>query len=405
MSAIETDELTKYYGETRGIEDVTFAVDEGEVFGFLGPNGAGKTTLIRTLMGFQSPTAGGATMLGRDVTDAAAMREARDAIGYLPSSPGIDETVTGRRVLSYYGSLRGDERSDELLELFSPPLDRAVGEYSTGNKQMLAIVLAFMHAPDLVIMDEPTAGLDPLKQERLYEFIRRERDRGVTFFFSSHILSEVRKVCSRVGIIRDGRLVELEDVETLLQRSGKTVAVQVAGDVTPADFELDGVHGLTVGTAGDGQEQTTASAEEDPDAWATPVGDEWGALEPTDDGAEGTAEIDASGSVDGETDGTADDGANGTGGGTETSAGPDGERSMADATPVTFTYTGSYNALLTHLQAFDVLDLEIEEAPLEEIFMRFYGDDTTADEERAGDATGAGTDTAGDGDGGPGADV
>jgi ABC-2 type transport system ATP-binding protein len=301
MSAIETRGLTKYYGDVRGIEDLSFAVEEGEVFGFLGPNGAGKTTAIRTLMGFQSPTEGTATVLGAAVTDAAALRAVRADVGYLPSEPGFNEQVTGRRLLAYHGSLRGDVRSDELLELFDPPLDRKVGQYSRGNKQMLAIVMAFMHDPDLLVMDEPTSGLDPLKQEQLLEFIRAEQERGKTFFFSSHILSEVRKVCDRVGIIREGRLVELEDVTSLIDRSGKTVRATVGGDVAGEEFGIEGAHDITVG-----------------------------------------------GGTDGETE--------------------------AETTTVSFTYTGAYEPLLRHLLGYDLQDLAIEEAPLEDVFMRFYGD-------------------------------
>ncbi|WP_436933583.1 ABC transporter ATP-binding protein [Halovenus marina] len=308
MPAIETRELTKYYGDVRGVEDLSFTVETGEVFGFLGPNGAGKSTTIRTLMGFQSPTEGTATVLGADIRDASALREARADVGYLPDELGFRETVTGRRLLEYHGSLRGDVRSEELLELFDPPLDRKVREYSTGNKQMLAIILAFMHDPDLVIMDEPTAGLDPLKQERLLEFIRAEQDRGKTFFFSSHILSEVRKVCDRVGIVRDGKLVELEDIDSLLDRSGKTVRVNLGGSVTESDFDIDGAHDVTVGG---GKESSDGSAQ------------------------------------------------------------PDGRDST---TSVSFTYTGAYEPLLRHLLQYDVLDLSIEEAPLEDVFMRFYGE-------------------------------
>ena len=194
MTAIETRGLTKYYGDTRGIDDLSIDVQEGEVFGFLGPNGAGKTTTIRTLLGFVAPTGGSATVLGRDVTDEDALIEAKRRVGYLPSHPGFDEGATGRRLIRYHADLKGDERSDELLELFDAPVEREVGEYSTGNRQKLALVLAFMHDPDLVIMDEPTSGLDPLMQERLYEFVREEKARGTTFFFSSHVLSEVRKV-------------------------------------------------------------------------------------------------------------------------------------------------------------------------------------------------------------------
>jgi ABC-2 type transport system ATP-binding protein len=291
MSALETVGLTKYYGETRGIEDLTLSVESGEVFGYLGPNGAGKTTTIRTLLGFITPTGGEATVLGYDVRDESALIEAKRHIGYLPSDPGFDTEITGRNLLDYHAELKGDVRSDELLERFDPPIDRDIGEYSRGNVQKLAIVQAFMHDPDLVIMDEPTSGLDPLMQERFYEFVREERDRGTTIFFSSHILSEVRKVCDRVGIIRDGELVTLEAVETLLDRSGKHVRVVVAETVERSDFEFEGVHDLTV-------------------------------------------------------DGT-----------------------------ISFTFTGDYDVLLDNLQRYTVQDLEIDEAPLEDIFMRFYGDE------------------------------
>jgi ABC-2 type transport system ATP-binding protein len=315
MSAIETDGLTKYYGKTRGIEDLTLDVREGEVFGFLGPNGAGKSTTIRTLMGFQSPTAGSATVLGYDITDRTAMVEAKRSIGYIPAEMGFDEGATGERFLRYQASLKGDTRSEELLELFDPPMHREIGEFSTGNKRKLAVVLAFMHDPDLVIMDEPTAGLDPLMQERFYEFIRDEQEQGVTFFFSSHVLSEVQKICDRVGVIRNGHLVELEDVETLLDRGGKRVAVHVAEPVAPEAFAIEGAHDVSV--TGD---------EQSPNPTAT------------------------------------------DGSGTTTSA------SGREGTSVSFTYTGDYNALLSHLVEYDVLDLDIADAPLEDVFMRFYGE-------------------------------
>ncbi|MFB6151499.1 MAG: ABC transporter ATP-binding protein [Haloarculaceae archaeon] len=327
MADIETDGLTKFYGDVRGVEDLSFSVEEGEVFGFLGPNGAGKTTTIRTLMGFQDPTGGTATVLGADIRDDAALREVRSNVGYLPSEPSFNENVTGRRLLSYHGALRGDVRSDEMLELFDPPLDRKVREYSRGNKQMLAIVTAFMHDPDLLIMDEPTSGLDPLKQERLHEFVRGEQQRGKTFFFSSHVLSEVRKVCDRVAIIREGHLAELENVEALLDRSGKTVRVRVRDGVDADEFGFDGVHDVEISGGGDG-------------------------------GADGSAP------------GTGRDGAD------PPTAGADG------ATAVSFTYTGAYEPLLRRLLEYELLDLTIEEAPLEEVFMRFYGDDPTETVER-----------------------
>ena len=301
---LATDGLTKYYGDIRGVEDLTFAVEAGEIFGFLGPNGAGKTTTIRTLMGFMRPTSGSGTVLGRDVTDPIALREAKADVGYLPGDPAFDDDVTGDRFLDYHADLKGDSRRAEMESLFDPPLEREIGEYSRGNRQMLGLIQAFMHDPDLVVMDEPTSGLDPLKQERFNDFLREEVDRGTTIFMSSHILSEVRKVCDRVGIIREGHLVELADVRDLLTRSGRLVRVDVAEDVSPADFELEGVHDLAV------------------------------------DGS------------------------------------------------VRFMFTGNYDALLDHLGSYTVTDLEITEAPLEDVFMRFYGEEEPGGGtgmERAGD--------------------
>jgi ABC-2 type transport system ATP-binding protein len=322
MVAIEVNGLTKDYGNVRAIESLSFAVEDGEVFGFLGPNGAGKSTTIRTLMGFQSPTEGGATVLGHDITDQSAMIEAKRQVGYIPAEMGFDEGVTGERFLRYQASLKGDQRSEELLELFDPPMDREIGEYSTGNKRKLAVVLAFMHDPDLVIMDEPTSGLDPLMQERFYEFIRDEQAKGTTFFFSSHILSEVQKICDRVGVIRNGHLVELEDVETLLERGGKRVSVHVAESVEAGAFAIEGAHDVSV--TGDEQPVQPTAA-----------------------------------------DGSGDDPP------TESEDASSGGR---DGTSVSFTYTGDYNTLLEHLTGYDVLDLDIEDAPLEDVFMRFYGE-------------------------------
>jgi ABC-2 type transport system ATP-binding protein len=291
MAAIEVDGLTKTYGETVANDDLSFTVESGEIFGYLGPNGAGKTTTIRTLMGFQSPTAGTATVLGADVRDADALRRARQRVGYLPAHPSFDADVTGDAFLDYQGALKGDERRGELLALFDPPLDRPIRAYSTGNAQMLAIVQAFMHDPDLVIMDEPTAGLDPLKQERFNEFLRAERDRGVTVFFSSHVLAEVQRVCDRVGIVRDGSLVALEDVDDLLERGGKRVRIQTAAPLSAGDLDLPGVVDVTL------------------------VGDS-----------------------------------------------------------AQFTYAGEYDALVDLLDRFDLVDLTVEEPPLEDVFMHYYGD-------------------------------
>jgi ABC-2 type transport system ATP-binding protein len=245
MPPLNVQELTKSYGEVLAADAVSFTVEAGEVFGFLGPNGAGKTTVIRTLLGFLKPTSGTATVLGADIRDEDALVEARQRLGYLPDTLGFDEGVTGKRVLDYHASIKGESRREELETLFTPPLSRPVREYSSGNRRMLGIIQAFMHDPDLVIMDEPTAGLDPLKQEQFNEFVRAESERGTTLFFSSHVLSEVRRVCDRVGILRDGRLIELEEIQTLLDQGGKRVLVQTTPQARAELEALDGVVDVT----------------------------------------------------------------------------------------------------------------------------------------------------------------
>ena len=322
MAAIDVSNLTKDYGEVLANDDLSFSIEEGEIFGYLGPNGAGKTTTIRTLLGLQSPTSGTATMLGADVRDEDALVEAKRRIGYLPSGPSFEESVTGRGILDLHAAVKGEERREELLSIFDPPLDRTVREYSTGNVQKLAIVQAFMHDPELVVMDEPTSGLDPLMQREFNEFLREERARGVTIFFSSHVLSEVRAVCDRVAILREGRIVTTESVESLLHRSGKFVRLRVAGSPDPESLAFEGVHDLeltTVETDGEsGGESTDGSTDEQPGAVAT----------------------------------------------------TDGGDVLTEAT---FTYTGDVNVLVDALDGFALLDLDVEEAPLEDVFMRFYG--------------------------------
>ncbi|WP_306053308.1 ABC transporter ATP-binding protein [Natronococcus wangiae] len=240
-SPIEVGGLTKYYGDVRGVEELSFTVDSGEIFGFLGPNGAGKSTAIRVLLGLLKPTDGEARLLGRDVTDRDELLEAKRDLGYLPSDVAFYDRVTGAEILDYFGRIRGDERRAELLERFPVPLDRNVKAYSSGNRQKLAIVATFMHDPDLVVMDEPTSGLDPLVQNEFYGLLDEQRERGKTSFFSSHILSEVRRVCDRVGIIRDGRLTELDSVEGILEESGTVVRVHLAEAPDPEALRFPGV--------------------------------------------------------------------------------------------------------------------------------------------------------------------
>jgi ABC-2 type transport system ATP-binding protein len=239
-ATVSLDDLTKRYGDVAANDGVSFDLGRGEIFGYLGPNGAGKTTTIRLLLGLIKPTAGTAEVLGADIRDRRALTAVKANVGYLPDTLGFEERLTGRQALDHFTRMRGgDERRAELLELFHPPLDKRIESYSHGNKRMLGIVQAFMHDPALAILDEPTSGLDPLKQDRMHLFLEKERDAGKTIFFSSHILSEVQRVCDRVGIIREGELVALEEIGELLERGGKDVRVQLTEPVDERRFVTD----------------------------------------------------------------------------------------------------------------------------------------------------------------------
>ena len=225
--AIVVTNLTKYYGKVKGIEDLTFSVKKGEIFGFLGPNGAGKTTTIRTLLGYLHPTNGEAHILGKNIANN--IVNIKGDVGYIPGDLNLYSHLTGRQFLNYFDSLRNKQLPllPELLQIFDVPLDRKIKGYSKGMKQKLGIIQAFMDDPAIVIMDEPTSGLDPLLQQKFYDFLRSQKKKGKTIFFSSHVLSEVDKICDRIGIIRNGTLVALEDVETLKEKMGKLFRVKM----------------------------------------------------------------------------------------------------------------------------------------------------------------------------------
>jgi len=238
MPAIVAENLTKFYGRTRGIENVNLEVREGEVFGFLGPNGAGKTTTIRILLDLIRPTRGRATILGLDTRkDSIAVRR---RVGYLPGEPGLYDHLTGEEYLGYMAGLRGGadpSRRKDLAQRLDIDLGRRIKALSHGMKQKVAIIQAFMHEADLLILDEPTSGLDPLMQHAFYELVRVERARGRTVFMSSHVLSEVERVCDRVAIIRGGTIAVVEDVETLTRKRVKKVQVSFGGAPSPAESE------------------------------------------------------------------------------------------------------------------------------------------------------------------------
>ena len=266
MEAIVTAGLTKRYGhrarpihvpgrgstaEIRALQELSIEVHEGEIFGFLGPNGAGKSTMIRLLLGFLHPTAGSGAVLGLDIVRDSV--EIRRRTGYLPGGIALYDTLTGERLLDYLASLTGRPpvRQAELcdrLELSGATLRRLVRDYSRGMRQKIGIVQALQHDPELAILDEPTEGLDPLMQRAFYGILDDLRSAGRTIFFSSHVLSEVERVCDRVAIIRQGRLVAIEDVDALLARRKRNVEMRVQGSAPV----LEGVPGISNITVADG---------------------------------------------------------------------------------------------------------------------------------------------------------
>lgn len=242
--AIRLENLTKAYGDTLGVVELDLAVDPGQVYGFLGPNGAGKTTTIRLLLDLIRPTAGSASVLGMDCQEESL--EIRQVTGYLPSELSLWNRFTGADLLDHLAELQGLEdraRADELIERLGVELDRPVSELSTGNKRKLGLVQAFMGEPKVLILDEPTAGLDPLVQATFHELLREAADGGACVFLSSHVLSEVETVCDRVAIVREGRLVEEGPLDELAAGNVRILEIVLA-EVPEAGF-LHDVPGLT----------------------------------------------------------------------------------------------------------------------------------------------------------------
>ena len=245
---IEIEQLRKFYkGKYRGVDGVDLEVYQGEVFGFLGPNGAGKTTTIRILLDLIRADSGSARVFGLDIRKDS--QEIRGRTGYLSGELGLYENVVAREMVTYFGALCGsvDPRIvKDLTNRLGIDLSRSIREYSKGNKQKLAILLAFLFGPDLVILDEPTSSLDPLLQNEFYEFIAEESRRGRTIFMSSHVLSEIERVCDRVGIIREGKIVAVERIETLKAKMGQIVTVQFGEEFNADGFKIPGVTKMEV---------------------------------------------------------------------------------------------------------------------------------------------------------------
>jgi ABC-2 type transport system ATP-binding protein len=240
---IETHNLTVYYGKFRGIKDVNLTVEKGEAFGFLGPNGAGKTTTQRVLLDVIRPTSGHASIFGMDCRKQGV--ELRKRVGYLPGELALYKEMRAEEFFKMYEYLRGENGSKgywrDLAKRLDLDVSRKISTFSRGNKQKVGIVAAFMSRPDLLILDEPTGGLDPLVQQTVMEMVREVKADGRTVFFSSHILPEVQAVCDRVGIIREGQLVATQRVEELIAAHLKRLTLTFA-ELPPADtFKLDGV--------------------------------------------------------------------------------------------------------------------------------------------------------------------
>jgi ABC-2 type transport system ATP-binding protein len=243
---ILAEQLTKSYGKQRGVIDLDFGVRAGEVFGYLGPNGAGKTTTIRTMLDFIRPTSGRVTIFGLDSRRSSIDIHRRT--GYLPGEMALYERLTGAECVRHFAALRGGVDSSyitDLAERFDCDLTVRIGSLSHGNKQKVGLIQAFMHRPELLVLDEPTTGLDPLVQQEFHRLIEQTREEGRTVFLSSHVMPEVERLCDRVAIIREGRLIAVEDIGDLKARALRTLDIHFERPVpTEAFANLPNVKGV-----------------------------------------------------------------------------------------------------------------------------------------------------------------
>lgn len=220
--AIETDNLTKYYGTSVGMEAVSLKIEKGEIYGFIGPNGAGKSTFIRTILGLLNPTKGNAKIFGQDAFAKGA--EVRKYIGYLPSEVNYYDEMNARELLQYSASFYiGDfhRKIQDLAEYFELDLKKKITDLSFGNKKKVSIIQSLLHEPQLLILDEPTYGLDPFMQNRFFEKMEEQHKKGVTIFFSSHILSDVQRLCNKAAIIKEGKIIKEENIQDLMKKQMK----------------------------------------------------------------------------------------------------------------------------------------------------------------------------------------
>ena len=254
---IEIKQLKKHFGKIKAVNGVSFSVNKGEIFGFLGPNGAGKSTTMRCLMGFNKPTSGAVEIFGLDMTKKSV--KAKEYIGYLPSDIELYDDWTGWDHIRFFESVRGrSETVNSLIERFGFNPDVKFRSLSSGNKQKLGLILALMSNPKLIIMDEPTVGLDPLLQSEIYKVLFEMRDMGSTIFISSHNLPEVQKICDRVAVIRSGEIVAIENIKTLNKKKIHKIQVRFKDKYTLKEFKVQGVNkieriegGLLINSIGD----------------------------------------------------------------------------------------------------------------------------------------------------------
>jgi ABC-2 type transport system ATP-binding protein len=240
---IDISDLSKYYGKNRGIEHVNLQVKEGEIFGFMGPNGAGKSTTIRILLNLIFPTRGTAKIMGMDVISQS--KQIKRLVGYIPSDANAYASMKVQEFLSYcmrfHQAKEDSQRMNELASRFELDLKRKVSELSMGNRKKVSIIQSILHRPKLLILDEPTTGLDPLMQSRFFELLTSENKQGMTVFFSSHILNEVQMLCKQVAIIKEGRIIQQEDIDTLRKKQLKKVHIVFEDQPVAESFNISGL--------------------------------------------------------------------------------------------------------------------------------------------------------------------
>ncbi|MCB2290365.1 ABC transporter ATP-binding protein [Clostridium sp. CS001] len=247
MNVIEIKNLTKNYGKARGITDVSFNVYEGEIFGFIGPNGAGKSTTIRTLLSLIYPTSGSATIFGKDCIEFGP--EIKKEIGYLPSEVFYYDNMKVIDLLKYSASFYKKDcskRITELAEIMDLDLNKKIDDLSFGNKKKVGIVQGLLHEPKLIILDEPTSGLDPLMQQKFFDLLEEENKKGATILLSSHILGEVQRLCNRVAIIKEGKIIKVEKISTLQENNHKKFKIEIKSKIEDNYFNLSGVSALEI---------------------------------------------------------------------------------------------------------------------------------------------------------------